>query len=182
MNKIIQMKKTLIIFAIFLSLTKVFSQNLSIKEIVYLREQGFTNIEDYLTDKNWKFEGGNEPKNYGMGNAEFSLNKNDINKKGDASITLMYNNSENESVCHHSFTLEFPKEDAYKNYISEIKASGYKLINSKMNGHDIKKVFQDSKTTIMVYLKSHVNNKVITNISYRITAVSKEDYDQYIAD
>ena len=81
-------------------MSNLYSQNLTLDQIISLRKKSFNDVEEYLTSKNWSFLSGEESStDEKMGNAIFAYNKQDFGDNAEAFFKFIYDNSEKEELC-----------------------------------------------------------------------------------
>lgn len=169
------MKKILLISLLFVS--NLYSQNLTLDQIISLRKKSFNDVEEYLTSKNWSFLSGEESStDEKMGNAIFAYNKQDFGDNAEAFFKFIYDNSEKEELCSHRILMQFSNKLQYNNYLNRIKSLGCKLIKSKIEDGDIIKVYQGATTTFQIKVHVYKDEFETSKTIYYFFITSNLDY------
>lgn len=159
---------------IFLIATiNIYSQNLTIDEIISLRKKDITEVEEFLNTKKWSLLNANQPDNEKLGLMAFSFGKNEFDDKAQAFLGYYF--SENSELKRIDF--DFFDKIIYNNYLTRIKSLGCKLIDSKVNDGEITKTYQGSTTTIKITIGTKKNDFNSTYTFYNFFIVSNEDYN-----
>lgn len=165
------MKKYLLII-IFIFCNQLFSQNLTIDELINLRDSNISSVEEFLSGKQWKLIKSEEPTERNFGSIMFAYNKSDYDNSATSFVRYIYSNT--------SYTrrigIQINSLEKYNSYLSRIKqVIGCKLISTKINDDGILKVYGCKGITFMVKVKSTSN--------YYITILDNSDYYQsYVHD
>ncbi len=171
-----KMKKSILLIVTILSLSNLYSQNLTIDELVSLRKKSFGNVEEILSKKNWTFLNGSEANSETMGSANFAFNKQDFSDDAESFFEFVYNNTENEEICNHRILFQFFNKVKYTNYINRLKALGCKLIKTKIEDGNIIKIYQGSTTTFQISIIADKNELGITKTRYHFFIIGNVDY------
>ncbi|MEZ0180834.1 hypothetical protein AB9T89_01205 [Flavobacterium oncorhynchi] len=154
----------------------IYSQNITVDELATLRKKSFTEVEEYLSNKNWSFLNGEDLSSDKMGSATFSLNKKDFDDNAESFFEFLYDNSENEESCNHKFFLQFFDKSKYNTFINRFKTLGCKLIKSKIENGNIVKIYQGSTTTFQISTIADKDIFGVTNTRYSLLVLGNIDY------
>lgn len=164
------MKKTFIHLFFFLSLTNLFSQNLTLDELLSLRKKQIVSAEEFLAVKNWELYSAVQPDGSTPGTITFSYKKYEEDKAV-SFIKYIYTNDINNNMLN---ILIFNAEK-YKTYLTRIKSLGCKVVYSGLKENEIIKVYQGTTTTIVVKVGTQDNDFGGTTTYYSFTIASNDD-------
>lgn len=164
------MKKIFFLICVFYSISNLYSQNITLDELISLRKKDLAEIEEFVSNKNWAFLSANEITDDKMGKAIFTFNKSIYNDSAECFLTYLYSDTRTR------LNLQFINKDQYNRYISRLKTLGSQLILSKVKANRIIKTYQIAKTIIQVTISSKNENN-ISEISYAIFIITNEDYN-----
>lgn len=133
----------------------VFSQNLSLSEVLSLKKMSIGEVEEFLTQKNWQFVKSIDPTEKEYGSISFAYNKNKYDDKAEAFITYYF-----DYVGLPRIGLQILYEEKYLNYVSQIKKWGGELYSSYTENGNLIKIYEGSE--FMYTFK-------ISNVSYSPT-------------
>lgn len=161
---------SLLMFSLFPNV--LFGQNLSLIELIDLRNKSLTNFKKILNSKAWT---NNEKESIGLTNTggqtenTFRLS----NKTHGASIEYITNNDSRNS----RISIHISQKETYSEYVTKIISLGYKLIKAEVENGDIVKVYQNKKITIKVTtITDKTNYSSATINTYKFLILSNEDY------
>lgn len=164
------MKTIFTIFSLlFFSLS--FSQNLTINELISLREKHFTEVTEYLMNKNWEYGNENNPNGKTMGNISYSFDKQNSKSENVYFLSFYYlNNSPNR--------LEFQtlQNEKYRLYIAQMKSLGLKKIYSKKEKNKSTEIYQGKKVSIKASIETEKDNDIGQKTYYFFLVLSNNDY------
>lgn len=167
------MKKNLLMFTFLMISNSVFSQNLTLAQILEIKKKDLGNAEEYLTAKGWEFKDAEEPTYEKLGKATFTYNKSDMSDKAESFLTFFYSQYSDKT----RISIQVNKKIKYNEYISSIKSYGCKLINSKVENGDIVKVYRGATTTFEVSSSTSSNFYNEETAVWHIFIASNDDYD-----
>ena len=166
------MIKTLsILFFAITSLNSI-SQNLTVDELLKLRQSEIGYVEEYLTSKGWSFLEAKEPTDERMGNATFTYKKNDYDDTAQSFLNFLYSSYS----LRKRITIQVNKVEAYNSYISRIKSLGCKLVNSKIKEGDIVKIYRGPSTTFQITTSTVTNDFNSRKTVYHFLICDNDDY------
>lgn len=145
------MKKTVLFSILLISISsKIFSQNLTFKELLDIKSYGIVQAEEFLTEKNWEFLDSVSPENDKMGMLTFGF-KTKVQNKAESFLYYIFSKNDN---CRIS--IQISNKEKYLAYLKEIKNSGAKIVDSKINNGEINKVYKNSLNvfTITTYTET----------------------------
>ena len=82
------MKQFLLVFAFLLTSNSIFSQNLTLAQILEIKKKDLGNAEEYLTEKGWEFQNAEEPTYNTLGKATFTYNKSEMSDIAESFLTF----------------------------------------------------------------------------------------------
>jgi hypothetical protein len=166
------MKHIFTLFAI-LYYSVIFSQNISLDEVVKLRKNDIGHVEEYLTAKDWSFLEASEPTFETMGSATFTYKKDNYSDAAQSFLTFIYSGySETRRIG-----IQINKADVYNTYLARIKALGCKLIDSKIEEGNIIKIYRGQTTTFKITTATVTGDFDAKKTTYYILLFDNEDYD-----
>ncbi len=136
------MKKIIVIVLIAFFVTNSSAQNLTIDQLIQIRTKSISQIEEFLTSKNWEITT-NTSSNWSL---SFSYLKQLDNDKAQAFI--MFKENENKNLNEIAILLS--QVTKYNTYINRVKELGFKLINSETNNGELTKLYKKGDTYIQI--------------------------------
>ena len=131
-------------------------------------------VEEYLTKKEWKFFGGEEPTKEDFGVLNFAFNVGLIDRAESWIYYYFSDDSETKRIA-----IQILNEKKYNEYLNQIKNWGGKMIDSKFKDKEIVKIYKGST---MTYVISTGNAEGVPLLGeskqtvYSILAMTNEDY------
>jgi hypothetical protein len=165
------MKKNICFLFLFIT-TNLFSQNLTLSEILKIKKMDLAKAEEYLTNKGWEFTDAEEEANGKMGSASFAYDKSEFSDKATSFITYYfssYNLSKRINVQLHS-------KMKYNEYLSSIKSFGCKLLATKVIDGNIDKVYQGATTTFIISTSTSLNYNEVESSSWQFFLLDNNDF------
>lgn len=175
--------KYLLTFLICLSFSaNLFSQNLTLSEVLSVRNKSLGEAEEFLTQKGWSFIGAEKPTNKTMGSLNFAYNVSNYDNKAESFILYIYSDYSNAS---NRLSIQLVNNKKYIEYLNQIKSWGGKMIDSYVKDENIYKIYQG--TTITYVISSYVqeddyyskktgyNLLIMTNESFEVSS-----YNDYV--
>ncbi|WP_433812093.1 hypothetical protein [Flavobacterium johnsoniae] len=165
--------KTILIYAfVFFGLTQTFSQNLSLDELISLRKKELSEIEEFLTNKNWSFLSAEEPEQDKLGLVTFAFDKSNYDDKAQSFLRYFYSDkSESKRI-----QIQVNKKEIYNSYLTKLKSLEYKIINSKIENGKIIKIYEGAKIIIEIRIATQKEGLDNTKTYYTLFFVEKDDY------
>jgi hypothetical protein len=165
------MKKLYIISSFFLGFIS-FSQNITLDDLISLRKKKLANLEETLTLKGWSFIRGNEPEYENLGTATFAYKQSSFEDKAESFIIYMYS----ETSPTKRINIQMHKKDKYNLFLARIKSLGCKLLESKIDAGNIKKVYQGATLTFMISISTQKDDFSSTSTIYHFLILENSDY------
>lgn len=155
-----------------------YSQNLTLEELLALRKKDLPTAEEYLTMKKWQFISSSNQNNV-FYKGSFAYNKNSFDDSAESFISLYTS----EQPKRNRLDIQIHKTEKYNSYITRIKVLGCKLIDSKIEYDEIKKIYQGATTTFII-TTSTVEDEVYTATStvYHIFILENVEYELYFTE
>lgn len=137
------------IFSLFFILTFscVFSQNLTLEEIVNLRNEQFKDVKKLLLNKNWEIMHEHYSNEYKFGDIRFAFDKNNIDKQMPTYITLYHESNE---ISKNRIEFSLLNKEKFDSYLAQLKTSDFKYVNSKLDVNYTTEIYKNATTTIEV--------------------------------
>lgn len=167
------MKQFLLAFGFLLISCSVFSQNLTLAQVLEIKKKDLGNAEEYLTAKGWEFKKAVEPTDDKLGSATFTYNKSDMSDLAESFLIYYYSSYSDIT----RISIQINKKTKYNEYISAIKGYGCKLINSKVEDCSIVKIYRGATTTFEVTSSTSSNYYSEETAIWNVFIVSNADYD-----
>lgn len=168
------MKILFTLIILFFSLN-IFSQNLTLDEVMNLRKKSIANCEEYLTSKNWNLISSKSgKKDYKLGNLIFAYNKNPFDDNAESFIYFYYSDFSDRK----RIKIQLIQPQIYNNYIDRIKSFRCKLIDNKVNDDGIVKTYQGATTTFIITISTpkDVTNSTSSTLYYFLI-IDNSDYE-----
>lgn len=168
-------KVTIIMIFIFLSIysSNLYSQNLSLSDIVTFMNYDLEKFENTIRAKGWRFQSANKPSNSQLGKVTFDYMRGDYNNKARGFITYYYSAFSNT----RRISYQIHEESVYNNCISQLKSWGTKLLNTVVEEGNLVKIYRGKSYTFKVVSgvssDSYISNKNV----YIVTVFTNEDYN-----
>lgn len=167
------MKQLLLAITFLLSSQYVFSQNLTLAQILEIKKKDLGNAEEFLTAKGWEFKAADEPSSNELGSATFTYNKSEMSDLAESFLTYYYSDYSEVTRVY----IQVNKKLKYNEYINSIKSYGCKLINSEVVTGRIVKIYRGATTTFRVSSGTSSNFYDEDTAIWTILIASNEDYD-----
>jgi hypothetical protein len=167
------MKQYLMTILITLFSNSLIAQNLTLSQILEIKNKDLGNAEEYLTLKGWEFLNAFEPTEGKMGKATFTYNKSDSSDLAESFLTYFYGVYSGDTRIH----IQISKKIKYNEYVNTIKNYGCKLLDSKIESGRIIKIYRGATKTFEVSSSTSTNIYNEDVASWSIFIVSNEDYD-----
>jgi hypothetical protein len=150
----------------------IHAQNLTLDQVMSLRDKSLAEVEEFLTTRNWEMKNATEPDESNLGTASFAFNKNLFDDKATAFITYHYAGN----VMFNRVNIQISTLQAYNLYMSRLKALNYKIVNSKVVSGQIVKVYKGKNLTVRVSSSTY-NDEFATRTIYQFFICSSADYE-----
>lgn len=159
------------LFAIICSIV-TFGQNISLDELISLSQKNVVNVEEYLTNKQWKVLSIKQGEESKMNVITFSYNKSNYSDKAESFIKYLYS----EEIGTRRINIQINNTSKYNVYLSSLKAKGVRLIDTKIENGSITKVYQGKTLTFMVSTDISSDYMGATSTSYNFFVLENSDY------
>ncbi|MEG0187907.1 MAG: hypothetical protein RR578_02920 [Bacilli bacterium] len=166
------MKKIFVLF-ILLIMPSVFGQNLTLSELLSIRKKDISGVDDYLTNKSWKFISGSEPDDESLGSISYTFKKDYMNDKAESFLNYYYSDYSSKT----RLSIQVHKTNIINAYISQIKIWGGKIIDSYVDDGDMIKIYQGSTMTYRVITSTQDNDYGGTSTCYILSIYTNEDFN-----
>ena len=150
------MKNRILLLVFTLITFNSFSQNLSLSELLKIREMSNGQVKDYLTSKGWGFLQGTEETEEDYASSFFNYGQ-------DAVIKYSYSTEGIELL-----SIGFRKKEKYSQYLAEIKKIGGALVDSKVEYGDLVEYYKNAILTFKVVTRISENSFGEKSTSYSI--------------
>ncbi len=168
------MKKLISLFCVFLISGFVFSQNLSLSQILSVRKMNLAEAEEYLTQKGWKFFEAKEKREGELVVATFAYNVGMYDNKAESFLGLFYYKfPEIENLLR----IQVHKESKYLEYLNQIKSWGGRVLKSYVEDDSIVKVYQGSTMTYVIYTSTSEDDFYSKSTVYQFLIMTNESYE-----
>ncbi|MCT8339887.1 hypothetical protein MG296_07465 [Flavobacteriaceae bacterium TK19130] len=163
--------KNIGIFCLFMMFSfGLMGQNLSVEQMLSLSKKDLGLVEDYLSGKNWFFYTGSDETEENYGNVKFVHDRPNY-KVGDPAIFyITYYFSEAERA--QGVMMRFRSEEAFNNYINQMRELGFDLKESSTDDGDILKIYSNGRYIIEVTVPPNFDG----GKSYAFTFATKKSY------
>lgn len=159
---------------IFISLTQTSRcQTISFKNLCDLRKMNLAEVEEFLKEKKWAFDSSIEGNDsvrqkvtyvYIAKSSTEGINERDF-------LNYIGNDKEEKIIKLLTF-----KRKLYDLVLLQCKASGFKLLESKLEGSSINKIYFNNSTIVEFYSK-HIKAGSKTHEYYTIIVWNKSEYN-----
>lgn len=161
---------TLLISGI-LSIPNAFSQNLTMSQILQIRNMDLGRATDFLTSKNWEFIEADEETEDSLGSIEFAFQKNVYNDSANSFFSYYFS----EVYDIRRLSLQIHNKAKYTEYLNAIKGYGCKLINSSVEDGKIVQLYRGATTTFKITSSKSQNEYGVNSQIWRIDIRSNDD-------
>ncbi|NLP59410.1 hypothetical protein [Lutibacter sp. B1] len=175
------MKRKLTIFLMFLIGNIIYSQNLTLTQVLSVRKKNIAEAEEYLTQKNWSMINAEAPTSETYGSLTFAYNKSDFNDKAESFLWFYYSN---ENPERNRISVQIHKKEKYNEYINQIKKWGGKIYDSYVEEKVFYKIYQGSTMTYIIDSSTQKDDFsssktiygifIMTNDSFRFSRYNKK--------
>lgn len=166
-----------------------YSQNITLDELIALRSKGATDVELFLSKKNWQLFHIKAPENGSLGEAYFAYNKQSSSDAAESFIAYYYPPEYEKFLLpkptrSNRITIQIINVAVYNTFLARVDKLGYKLTSSEIDNDGIEKVYSGNIHTIKIKTKiekkgnSSLNTRTVT--AYLITIMSTKDYLEYL--
>lgn len=164
--------KLLVTLILSIYSTISFSQNLTFEDFIGLRKKNLADIEESLSMKGWSLYTDENSTNDDL--VIFAYRRNEYNKHADSFLSY-YNYENNDSKRVH---IQIRNKQIYSNYIARLKINGFKLIKNLLKDNKIEKVYQNTKTTVLIIVSDEINDSTLKPFTnYSLSAMSNHEYE-----
>ncbi len=166
------MKYFFLVTAVLININ-IFSQNLSLNEIISLRKKNLADFEEYLNSRGWKFESSEKGKL--VNSISFTFNKREINNRAESFIDLKFKSDYSLVILN----IQISNQTKYNEYLTKVKSKGCKLIDSEITNDGIIKIYQGPDTTFR-FEASKAENESLNSSAYIyfLTLFDTKDYNK----
>ncbi|MBS1580558.1 MAG: hypothetical protein JST29_13070 [Bacteroidetes bacterium] len=165
------MKKVLFFLALSIFTFKIYSQNITLDEVINLRNKDVTDVEEYLTNKNWTLLNAKEGYGTTMASIGFAYNKSSYDDRAESFIKYYYSD-ETETK---RISWQINRKDKYSILLGQLKAKGVTLLNTKVKDGSIIKYYQGKTLTFVVSIDTDTDY-IETKTTYNIFIITNYDY------
>lgn len=135
------MKKLLNLFIFLTIINPIYSQNLSLDDLITLQKFNLEKANDFLLKKNWTFVGADDNENSPTITWAYNLNE------GNANAWLeQYQFGENEYIINYQISSKI----VYERIKDRVNAFGMRLIKSQALNNVLSQIFQGKNYTISI--------------------------------
>lgn len=151
----------------------IYSQTITLDDIVYVRDKDIATVEEYLSKRDCKLISVNEPADGNMGEIIFAYKKNQFTDDANAFIIYYYS----DITKTKRIVMQVNGNILYNSFLNRIKSLGLKLIDSKVVDGEIIKTYQGKTTTVVVNVAILKDSDGITNNQYFFNFRSNIDHN-----
>lgn len=151
---------------IFSLSSSLYSQNLTMSQIVDLQNKNIAEIEEFLTSKNWNYIGTEDE------NINFSYNQSAYSSEAESFITVLPIGE------YNLIGIQIHSKSKYTEYLNAIKSYGCTLLDSGISDYgNLYKIYQGKTTTFKVLLSNSDNEFSSVATIYYISILLNIYYD-----
>ncbi|WP_139375424.1 hypothetical protein [Sphingobacterium nematocida] len=154
-----------------LSISSVFSQNLTMSQILQIRKMDLGTATDFLSSKNWEFIEADEETEDSLGSIQFAFQKNAYNDNANSFFSYYFS----EAYNIRRISLQIHNKAKYTEYLNAIKGYGCKLINSSVEDGNIVQLYRGATTTFSIISSKSQNGYGVDSQIWRINIRSNDD-------
>ncbi|HAD80414.1 MAG TPA: hypothetical protein DCF99_15000 [Flavobacteriaceae bacterium] len=166
------MKKYLTFIIVLFSIS-IFSQNITLGELLSLRKKDVAEVDEYLTLKRWSFIEAEEPGDK-LGNITYAYGKNIYSDEALSFINYYYS----DYSTTKRISIQIHKASILNSYVNQIKAWGGRLYDSYVENGSITKIYRGSTMTYKVVTDTQSNGFGGTNTLHYFVIYTNDDYDR----
>lgn len=156
----------LVLFALLFVSGMANAQRISIKKLIALQNNTFTQAETYLNQQGWDYESSEKPTDSTVGMTTWSYGKGD-DQQAEAWFMLI-NPSKDQKRVHYQFI----DKQLYIQMEKDLAAMGYKRDKTKLKTDSMEKIY--AKGNLTVILEQSASSK--TSYMYDVTVLTSVDY------
>ena len=168
------MKQVLLSFLFLVTGLNLYSQNLTLSQLLELRKKNLGKAEEFLTSKGWEFMEAEEPKIETLGTATFTYKKSEIYDGAESFLIFLFTT---DAIDENRINIQVNKKEKYNEYLGAIKGYGCELISSKVKDGNIVKVYRGATTTFRITASTSENYYNNETAIWFFFIVSNDDYD-----
>jgi hypothetical protein len=157
---------------IFLT-NRVVAQNLTLAQLLELRKMELGAAEEFLSAKGWEFSKAEEPTDSTMGSVTFAYNKSEMSSGAESFLKYLYSIfSGNKRVV-----IQVNSTKKYNEYLNSLKASGLKLVNSRVEEGELVKIYKNSTLVVEITATTIANLFDKDTAIWNLAIFSRKDYE-----
>ena len=141
------MKSVIIVFFVLFNCSSSFSQNLTFKEILELRNQNYSFAKKELKAKNWGLGHEHFSEEMNFGDLQFLYDNNNVDKQARSSLTFFHSSND---LSKNRIQFVVLNEKSYNDYLRQLKSLDFKFIESKNDVNQTVEVYKNSKSVVKV--------------------------------
>lgn len=148
-------------------------QNLTIDQVISLRNKTVVEVEEFLISKNWELTGVTIPidSTITSGVLSFAYNKNPISDRAECFISYYYLNPIiDNNKRGNQISIQLHNKTVYNKFISRLNEIGFKFKYSKVKEGEIIKIYKNDSLTVEV--KNKTFKEEFTTINQYIFDIS----------
>lgn len=139
--------KRIISLLFILASSVSFSQNVTLEEVIGLKNKNLLEVKNYLKDRNWEIMHEHFSKKLKFGDIRFSFDNENPDREIPLYLTFYHEANE---MTKNRVEFEVTSKEKFDSYLTELKSSNFSLINSKTDVNQTVDTFKDEFTTIEV--------------------------------
>lgn len=180
------MKKILFLITLLNTYLLVFSQNLTIHEILKFKNMNLSQIEEYVSLKGWEFSSSNEETESSLSYVTFTYQKSYTSNNAVSFLNCIKSNTENVT----RILIQVNNIKKYNEYINTIKSFGCKLVDSSVGKNEIIKIYKGKTTTFKITSTTSENDFdsdvtiwnffITSNLDYLINFENVYNYNNFV--
>lgn len=168
------MKKLIFLLMALVSIT-VYSQNLSLSELMSLRKMSLEDTENYLSNRGWQYKEGEEESEDKFGLLSFVYGTNGDFEFAESFLYKMYSTYEEDRI-----SIQISKQQKYLEYLNAVKKFNAKLLKTATSDGYLVKIYQGATTTFIFKTGTSSNNLGDTKSMWILSIWSNEDFNSQL--
>lgn len=148
----------------------LYSQNLTMDELVSLRKKNLASADEYLSNKNWSYFDSNKEENLTL--VTYTYKRSLYDDKAES--FLYYANY----FGYVSITIQVHTTIKYNEYLNKVKSYGAQLVDTHVTDEGISKVYRGKTVTFKITTSTQERGyEMGTSTIYKFSLYDNEMYD-----
>lgn len=163
------MKKFILLVLLVVS-TFAYSQNLSLSQLMNLRNLPLDEVETFLIQKGWKFTGADEPTDDSLGGIKFVYGTDGDFSYGEA---FLYRIFSYEGI--NKLLIQINNQNKYIEYLNAVKAFNPTLVYTGSDDGNLIKIYQGKTTTFKFITAKGSDSNGLDKTVWALTIMENEE-------